>query len=842
MRRPLPFVRCFQRVLKPILVILECLKLSRDPTEMINRYDIVQVSHRLLFGYRHSILVLIVMTLGLGLSLYLFAQTFTITKATLPFEEPESIVLLARSENGVSRVTGGLFDYDVHFVSSAQSSFDDFGAFEERTFTLSDGSFAEQVLGVAASPALFSLARVDAFLGRTLLDSDINDGAEEAVVLGYEIWISLFGGDKGIVGKTIFVDREPRVVVGVMPPSFRLPSNHNVWISYVPQKEAAPTGAGWHSFFGRLKPGVTIAQAQDAMEQLAGQLRRDYPEIYGDKTISVRNYVAPFGDALKLPITIMKLVAIAVLAMSWFGVTNLMLVRSAEASKECAIKTVLGVPPSKVSITLIIESLVLCAIGGVLGSALCFLLIKLAGHSVTSGPFWWVLEFDSNTTMIAVGYVVIIWLSSIVAPLAMAYRLPSNQLISGGSKGGASSRTGTVVLFFISFQILAAFVLVVFTGLSLFALARVSNADYGVSTENYLTASVRLSEKAYPNLADRVQFYHQLEGELLGRSGIEGVSFTSGLPGSYSYLSTYGSVGGVDTQASINKALELPSSGNLFEMLKVPFIEGETFSTADDEESASVAVINIGMAQKLWPGSTAVGKSFQLNPDRKGPIVRVVGVVPNIIYGSPIALIKERFDLIYRPMTQVIPSWSRMQVLAKTVEQPYLSVSALESAGMAVDPQVAIADVLSFRDRLSKNEGEFQKLVRNFLPASILALFISAVAIYGITKRIVLQQCADIGVMKAFGTTDFVIATVYISRIMKYALIGLALGALFFMMGLPKISQHVVVANYVDTLGLAVVTSAVLLTVILVSAYFPLRRISKMAPIEAINSGRLREG
>lgn len=805
---------------------------------MFSKFDIRNAIFRLTADRKYSFVILITMSLGLAVSLFLFSQVFVRSYSILPFADGDRFVYATRFEHDRIRLNGGLLNFDIHNISKRQTVLDDFAAFEDRRFTLSNPSFTVQIGGVATSSNFFKLANVKAILGRTLLPTDDDKNASPVVVIGYSTWERFFQKDNDLIGKIINVDGEPTTIVGVMPRGFNFPVNDDIWLSYVPLDLPTPDGAGWNAIIGKLKNGISIEQADEEFKRLAKDIEQDYPQQYAGKSIAVQPYTKAFAKPISLLIDIMSVVALSVLLMSCFSVVSLIVVRMLENSKEAAIKNALGISTKNIIIGPLLESFTLCFLAGLLGVVFCTFGINFAASSVlnNSGPFWWEMKMGLHVIVAAIVFTLFSWIFTGILPVYLALRKPSLSLLTGGKKGGGGNRTGPLMSSFISLQVSCAFVLMVFTGVCLASLYKIINADYGVKPEGYMTALVQPSAALYPDLSKRVDYFNKLEQQIMRLPSVESIAFAGALPGSYSYLSTYN---GIDVDLSINnvspQSIEIPISVNLFDTLNVQLLQGRSFVDADNESAEPVVIISEAVEKKISPNSSAIGKKIHLNPDKGGPLLTVVGVVPNLIYGPPISLYESNLDTLYRPMKQVMPSWARMTLTVKVKGNPYEVENELIKAARVIDSQVALTGLSSYENSLSSNGNDFRALVYNFMPAALLAFLMSALGIYAISARIILQRTNDIGVMKALGISDSRINRIFMLNTCKKLSLGILIGVVFFVSFIPSIISKLVVIDYTILALNSLVVVVILSCIVLVASYLPLIVVHKLTPQEAIN-------
>ncbi|MDO8343143.1 MAG: ABC transporter permease [Cellvibrio sp.] len=798
-------------------------------------FDIKYSLRRIIKDYKYSFIIILSLSVSLAVSFFLYSQVYAINTKQLPFADAEKITIISRSESGISYVVGGLTDYEFHYYADRQNSLDHFTAIEDRQFTVETDNSTDRIFGVATSSNMFKIAHQEPLIGRLLTPADDEVGAAAVLLISYDLWIRMFNKSEEVLGKTILVDGSLVSIVGVMPEGYAFPYNHDMWLSNVPKEVSEPVESGWSSFIGRLKVGVEPLQAEKEFLALAGSLVQSYPENYKGKSVSVGPYVAAFRQGTDMQTTILTIVTIAILMLGCLSVANLLVVRALERSREVLIKKALGLPLLRIASPLLLESFVLCFISGIIALGLSMLIMSAYGDRVINGPFWWSLNFSSSLFFIAVGIVLVIWLLTGLLPTLMALKNPVQGGMNSGRKGSGASSSSMLMNGFISTQIMCAFVLMVFTGLCLVGLSRIMNADYGVESDGFVTADIKLSETTFPAIEDRIEYYEKLEDKLHSDPRVKDVAYTGGLPGSFSYARSYASLDReIIVDGAYPRALEFPSSYNFFEVLGVDLIEGRVFDESDTVDSELVAIINQEMAKTLWPDSSAIGKRFQLDPTAEGPLLTVVGVAPPLIYGSPISFFESNFGIIYRPMTQVLPAWAKMHIAVKVGGNPLDSMTSVKQLAHEVDSRVALVDVLTYEERLSRNGLQFEGMLFNFVPASVLALIMSALGIYGITSRVVLQRKSDIGIMKSLGATDGWITWKFMGATFKQFLIGAILGIAVMFWILPRVAQQVQITDHIIVTYLCVIALLITALVVFVASLIPVNKINKLTPIKAI--------
>jgi predicted permease len=803
---------------------------------MIAWFDIKKSVQILSKDYKYSLVVILSLALSLAVTLFLFEQIYTIKHKPLAMDEPREIVSITRYENDFAFTTGGIYYFEFIYYNTRQTSFEHLARYEERLATLQTDQVSEWVQGAAVNAELFlAAAGAEPVLGRKLATDDNIHGSPQVAVIGYDLWQRLFGGQPSVLGERVTLNGLVYSVVGVMPKGFKFPVNHEIWVNYPLWDMPEPSTAGWNTVIGRLKDGVTIEQARSEMLSLAAQLRSEYPDHFKGKDLQVVPYTEAFSAPMTTSLRIMIIVGIAILLMGCFSVSNLLIVRMLENQRESVIKSALGLPRWRIAAKPLLESLWLCLLSGLLAIFLCHAFVKVAGSFMyADGPYWWALESSPQTFGWALGFVMLMWVGTGIVPVIMAMRAPSNSALSSGRKGGVSGRSGPIMNALIGVQIVCAFVLMVMTGLSVEALMRTLNADYGVGDEGIYVADVRLSEFSHPTLEDRVRYYETLEQELERLPQTKNASFMSALPGFTGTAVTYRPPDSTAVSGeSFDKIFQITVSDDAFDTLGVKLLRGRGFNRLDTEGSVPVGIVDERTAHMLDPRGDVVGKRFQIDLENKGPLITVVGVVSSVLHGSPMVDRNSLFGTLYRPMRQVLPPWGTMTVL---VASDSTSMPAeIKSAGRRVTPQIAVASIMSLQDRLALNTRQILSMVYNFLPAALLAFLMASLGIYGISTRVTLQKANDLGVMKALGATDSDVMRGFLRK--TWVLLGssLAAGLVALLFSLPLVTSGSFVFTTTTLVAILLCVVALIFSMVTVASVIPVSRINRLSPQAALN-------
>ncbi len=807
---------------------------------MIAYFDLKKSLSRLLQDLNYSLIIVMTLAFSLGVSLFLYAQIHAVNYKNLEFDNPESIVSITRAENGIEYMTGGIFYFDFTHYDNMQTSFSTLARYEDRLATLTTDKFTERVQGAAVNAEIFSIANTSPLLGRVLTPADNIHGSAQVAIIGYDLWFRLFDSNADVLGALVNLNGLIYNIVGVMPKGFKFPISHEIWVNYPMWDMSEVTTTGWNTVIGQLKPGVSIAQAQDEMNQLAKNLQDAHPASYTGKGVSVKPYTSAFSGSMKTITRTMLFVAIAVLLMGCFSVANLLIVKTLEQSKESLIKSAIGIRPWRVAIPPLLESFWLCMFSGFLGLWVCYLGIKTAGVYVLHGPYWWSVTLGRESWLAAAAFMFIVWILAGILPVIMAHRTPTNSILSGGRKGGASSKAEPMMNVLISMQVICAFVLMVFTGMSLSLLSGTLNADYGVDSNNKIVADIRLSEFSHSSLNDRNSYFQNLSQSAIRTDHIRNFAYTGALPGFSGYSKSYNSLEtNLLGESGYPKIYEIPISENFLDILSIKLISGRYFLPSDKEGSGLVAIIDERTAEKIWGISNPIGKKIQVDPENNGPLVTIIGTVENTIHGAP--LVDDTFtpSSLYRPMKQVLPPWATMYMVADYNGNAPDAINSIKNIARNVDSQVALSSAMTYEQRLQQNASKLLSMVYNFMPASLLALIMAALGIYGITARLILQKTGDIGIMKAIGARNSFIIKLFMKKIWLLLVAGLTAGVIAMIWLIPFVSKNNMPISKTDLIFISFFVAMIIFSLVSIASFLPLYKVNKLSPQLAINSNQL---
>jgi macrolide transport system ATP-binding/permease protein len=797
-----------------------------------------------------AIVAVVALALGIGANTTIFSLVYALLLRPLPgVEEPQRVVSVFTSD--FSSTLYGTSSYpDYIDYRDSNEVFDGLAAYREDSMVLSAGDNPQRIRGAIVSGNYFSVLRGKVLLGRTLVsEDDTAQATNPVVVLSYQNWKQRFGSDPGIIGKTVALNNQGFTVVGIAAESFRgtnLAANVELWLPIAMmsrlQSASALTrrGSRWLRVIGRLKPAVTIEQAQSNIDTIAAQLADAYPQTnrgtlqQPDKArpmslvpASESATVNPNARATTRRMSqLLMAVAGFVLLIACANVANLLLARAESRRKEVAVRLALGAPRGRLIRQLLTESSLLALMGGAVGLLMSawmgdLILLFNLPPALDPGLDRWVLGFTLLLSL----------LTGLLFGLAPAIQASGIDLVSALKDsveiGNRPVRRFSLRDMLVVSQVALSLLLLIGSGLFLRSLQNAYRTDLGFETRSALLASVDLGLQGY-NPAQQRAFNQQIAERLGALPGVQSVSATSFVPVSNGGMRGGVSIEGYQAQPGEDTELNMNTVAlNYFQTMGIPLLQGRDFNTQDTESSPRVAIINEAMAQRYWPDQNAISKRISFKGPN-GPFTEIVGVAKTGKYRS---IGEASLPYIYLPLGQNLAP--RLTLIMRTAGDPAELSAALRAEIQAMDRNLPVFDVKTMTEHIGEALSQ-ERLIATMLGIfGSLALVLSTVGIYGLMSYSVSQRRREIGVRMALGARSQDILRLIVSRGLMLTSIGIAIG-LAAAIALTRVAGGLLFGiSATDPITFAVV-SMILAGVALGACFVPARRATKVDPMVAL--------
>lgn len=794
-----------------------------------------------------TLVAVLTLALGIGANTAIFSVLNAVVLRPLPYAEPDRLVMVWETLAGNDRrsaAPGNFNDW-----RDQNRSFSEMAATFYGNFNLTNEGEPERVNGSTITSNLMSTLGVSPQLGRTFHADDDQHQDQRLVILSDGLWRRRFGADGSIVGKNITIDETAYTVVGVMAPNFSYPVKSELWvlgkdrnavsmslISQFPTNDwAHERDAHFISVVARLKPGVTLAQAQSDMAGIASRLERDFPKTnsgLGSNVISLHTQIV--GNVKTLLAVLLGAVAL-VLIIACTNVASLLLARATKRDREFAIRRAVGAGRWRLVRQLLTESVVLSLAGGLAGLALAIWTVNLF-IKLSPGDIPRLNEASVDLRLLCFAFAVS-FLTGIAFGLWPAWHATGGSLNQSLKEAGSKSSEGKQrrrsrnVL--IITELALAQVMLVGAGLLIMSYVRVSQIDPGFRSENVLSAKIAPAASKYPDTRSRIQFYSQVIEKLQTLPGVTSVGMVMNLPLSGASMNRGFTVEGrPEPKPDENISMDYQVvSRDYFSTLNIPLLRGRSFTAADTDNSTRVIVINDAMARRFWPNEDPVGKRMAIGESSKDTSWRtIIGVVGNVRHAS---LTEEPVPTAFIDYRQDLESWPRMAFVLKTSAEPASLSSAVRTSLVSIDPRQPVYAVEPMDKLLSTDVAPRRFVLLLVGSLAFVALALAAVGIYSIISFSVSERTREIGIRMALGANRGDVLKMVLGQGMTVALVGIVVG-LALALTLTRLLTTLLFSVSATDPATFVMVGVVLMAIALLACYLPARRATRVDPLVAL--------
>ncbi len=769
--------------------------------------------------------------LGIGANTAIFTVVKQVLLQPLPYPDAARIVDVNEYARGRASAVSppNFMDWRAGNRTLAALS-----AYSENVLTLVGGSEPTRVGAGLVDAHITDVMGVQPLLGRSFTLEDTRPGARKVTVLGYGLWQRVFGGDRTIVSRQVMLEGAPHEVIGVMPPGYDFPDNSELWIPLrLGDDDLGPNQRGAHYLgaVGRLRTGVSAAQASADLDRIEQTIAAQFPDRVGGYTVAAVPLLHSMVNPVQRPLLILFGAVAFVLLIACVKVSNLLLARATTRTGEIAVRAALGAGRRRLIRQLLAESVVLSLAGGAAGLLLGSWGVRaLMAVAPPDLPRAGAVQMDATVLIFSILLSILAGVVFGTVPAIVASRPDLSIFLKdvrrdGGSSGGRRGLRGALV----ASQVALALVLLTGAGLAIRSFDRLMRVDPGFQTANVLTFRVSLPDAAYPTMASQTRFFRDYTERIRQVPGVTAagaVSFAplarSGFGGSFTI---YGRPEGADEGNAQVRSI----TPGYMEALSIPLKSGRRVTAQDTETAARVALVSETAARRFWPGENPVGKQIQVHVNEGARTPReIVGVVGDVrIRGMEI----DPVPVIYVPHTQYGPE--SMTIVVRSAGDPIQLVPQLKATLSALGPGVAISRAMTMDDLVSANVAEprFRTLVLSIF--AIVSLALAAVGLYGVVAFSVNQRRPELGLRIALGAEPSSV----LRLVLREGMTPVAAGILIGLGGAAVLARVMKTLLFnVDTLDpLTFGSVALVLTVVAFAAcYVPARRATTVDPATAL--------
>ena len=797
-----------------------------------------------------TLIAIITLSLGIGANTAIFSVVNGVLLRPLAYHEPERLVTLLH--DGQRPVSAANFlDMQTESRSFAQMA-----AAEAWSGALTGNDRPEQLSGLRMGEGLFDILGVPALLGRTLQAGDFQPGRDHVLVLSYQLWQRSFGGDVSVPGRQVRLSGESYTIIGVMPPQFRFPpfwsTRAEMWTALDLRSRATQRKGQSLRVFARLKPGVTLTQAQAEMDTISRRLAAAWPEANDGLNIRADLLNEKVVGDVRPALLILSVTVGIVLLIACANVACLLLARAAARQKEIAIRGALGASRWRILRQVLTESLLL-SLGGALGGGLLavwgveWLTGLLAGNSTSYSmrlPRLNEIQIDSTTLLFTLVVALLTSLIFGLVPALTASKPDLNQVLKEGGRGTTSSGTRWREML-VTAELALSLVLLIGAGLLISSFMKLQAVDPGFDQRHLLTATVSLAGATQYVGPAREAFYSRLMDQLSSVPGVAGVSAINHLP----------LAGDTWGTSIVIEGRPLPGAGqdivatfrvcrpDYFRTMGVPLRAGREFTDRDTPDAPRVVIINETLARLSWPSGDAIGKRMTLDDprDRTHPVqwLTVIGVVRDVKQGSwtdaPTSEIWLPFqqDPVFYAGTA--GPFTAMTLVVRTSAAPQSLIKAIPEAVSRIDRNLPVSEVVSMEQVVADTLWQPRFNLQLMALFAALALALAAVGLYGVLSYSATQRTHEIGLRMALGAGRRDVLKLLVWQGLKLALTGAGLGLLAALALTRLMTKLLFGVSATDPLTFAGIILFLML-IVLAACLIPAHRATKVDPMTALRT------
>jgi len=819
---------------------------------MENLFQDISFGMRMLLKHRAFTAVAVLsLAIGIGANSAIFSVVDTLLLRPLPYAESDRLAILWSRSPGLNVDQDWFSPGQYLDVKTQNNVFDQTAVAIGGSFNLTGQGGPEHVDAVRVSSSFFPLMGGRAILGRAFSEEEDIPGKGLRAVLSHGFWQRRFGGDPGIIGKTVNLSGNNAEIIGVLPAGFALTRQVMPTVSVIeradlflplPFSETARNNRNNEDFniLARLKPGVSFSQAQADMDLIASRMKQQFPQNYpptSGLTISVvplRKQVV--GETDFIALVLFGAVAL-VLLIACANVANLLLSQSAVRGKETAIRTAVGASRIRVMRQLLTESVllgILGGIGGVIVSVAAIQALKAFGPSNIPR----LAEIGVDLRVLSFTFVVTL-LTGIIFGLSPALRTSKVDLNEALKEGGrTASGAGSAPVghhltskMLVIIEVALSLVLLLGAGLLIRSYQRIGDAKLGFDENNVLSMRLSIPAAKYKTPEVVNGFFQQVSERIRSLPGVQSAAITYSLPMSttafaWEPVTAEGYVPRAEYEITMSNVRIV--SPQYFETMRVAMVKGRLFTDQDTKDAPDTAIVDEAFVQKFWPGQSAIGRKVKrFNSDTWRTVVGVISDAKE--YSSE----KEPPISIYYPAYQLSPRG--MFLVVRTSGEPLAMSGTVTNAIREIDPEMPVYDVDSMEHRLSDFLAPQRFSMTLFGVFAFVALALAAIGIYGVMSNSVSHRTHEIGIRMALGARPRDVLGLVVRQGMLLVAAGTAIGAVVAVLVARLAASLLYGVSAGDPLTLLVV-SAVLAIVALVACYLPARRAASVDPMVALRT------
>jgi predicted permease len=783
-----------------------------------------------------TLIAVLTLALGIGANTAIFSLVNAVLLKPLPFPEPDRLVMvwedmssIGSPRNYSESAPGTYADW-----KAQQSVFDDLAVLNWKPLNLTGDGEPEKIPSFGVTANLFPLIGIQPALGRNFTVDEDKPGGAKVAILSNGLWQRRYGGDRGLLGRDIVLNGEKHTVIGVMPASFQfLVSDVGVWVSAALTKEQlADHDNHYVDVVARLKPGVSIEQAQADLKTITQRIVRDHPDEMEGVSAAVVSLREQLAGNVRRPLMMLLVAAGLVLLIACANMASLQLSRAAGRGKEIAVRAALGASRGRIVRQLLVESILLAGAGGALGLLVALWSFSLLKQLIPGGMrVSTSLKIDLPLLAFAMMISLVTGIIFGLAPALQASKVDLNRALKQGGRTASSAGGNKLRGAFVVAEVALALILLVGAGLLMQTVFHMRNQYSGFRPEKLLTLRTQLPSYKYGEHPRRVAFYDQVLERVKALPSVTAVGYTTSVPLQWPGGANGFTIEGRDQTGNAPNAIHRQVSLDYFQTMGIGLRRGRYFDEGDRKDSVPVVIVNETLARQYWPHEDALGKRFKLGVPN-APWVTIVGVANDVREMGMDDPVRAEMYFPYRQITSHF-GYAPRDLVIRTTGDPLSLVAVVSREIHAVDPDQPISNIATMGEVLTERTGA-RRLGMILLTAFAgLALLLASLGIYGVLSFFVAQQTREIGVRLALGAQLRDILVLVLKKGMGLALLGVAVGLIAAFALARLMASLLFGVRATDPITFAAI-ALILTGVALLACYIPARRATKVDPLVAL--------
>ena len=787
-----------------------------------------------------TLLVLATMALGIGANSAIFSVINAVLLRPLPYADPQSLVLLLEKAHDFPKLSVSYKNY--RDWKEQSQSFSQFAAVRITFLTLTGGSEPERIPAQMASANLFDTLGVSVKAGRELLPSDDQKGAAGVVLIGNNLWQRRFNGSRAVLGQSINLDKQPYVIVGILPPAFQvLQQEPDVILPLEPWARTLPDDRAWHPGIipiARLKPGVSLEQARAEMSALAKRILKQNPVDDIAIDANVQQLHQQLVENIRPALLVIAAAVGFVLLLACVNVANLLLARATAAQREIAVRLAIGASRARIARLLLTESILLALLGAGAGLMLALLFVPALVHAAgTSLPATANPQLDWPVIGFTAGIAVLAGILFGITPAIQLGMLNLRSTLNEADRGAVGIRAVRFRRTLVIAEVAIAIPLLIGAGLLIRTFARLSAVDPGFAPDHLLIADLPVAPAAHPKSPERMAFFDEIQHRAAALPGVRSAAMTNFVPVSGTGSDLHFNIQGRPPKSSADytAANYRVVTADYLKTLHIPLVQGRWITDDDREKAPPVVVINATMARTYFPNQSPLGKRMQIGatPIDEVPWMEIVGIVGDLKQ----SLSDQAASEMYLPLRQadaLLPVYG-LSCVMRTAGDPNSVAQAFRVAVHQVDPSQPVVRIRTMEENIATSIAQPHFRTTLLTIFGIIALIMATVGIYGVMAYSVVQRTREMGVRMALGAGPKEIFKLVLRQALTLTVSGIILGLIAAAVLTRFMASLLFEVPALDPLTMISVSLA-LLVVTLAASYFPARNATRIDPMLALRA------